>query len=142
MYYNGPVKKLAWLVNAVRNPVEMVLFVYSFGLLLFALFLISPFYVANAGSSIWQIVPERAAEMVVGLLFFLVSLPGTIAPFQKKTKRVATTKKAALCMFSAFLFLAILRILIYGWLPATWLPLLMISLTSGGLRLYLEVRRV
>jgi hypothetical protein len=129
------------LVNAVRNPVEMAMFIYSLGVFLFALFILSPWYVGSPGGSIWLALHERIAELITGVIFIVVSLPGTMIPFVKKPNREKFAKRSALWLFLCFLFLAILRVLIFGWLPATWIPLIILSLTSGGFRLFYEVRQ-
>lgn len=134
-------RKLSWLIKSVHNPVEMTLFLYSLGLFLFALFLMSPFYVGSPGGSIWPVITGRPAEIGVGLLFLGASLPGLIAPFRPEPNRNRLESRAATMLFLSFLFLGILRILIFGWLPVTWLPLLIEALTCGGLRLFLQVRR-
>lgn len=138
---------MGWLLNAARNPVESILFIFSMSLLLYALFVMSPFYSPDQGlppngSVVADSFPNRLSEFVLGGIFLLFSLPGVVALFLKDGARISCLKLSSFMLFLAYTFLAILRLVIYGPTPVTWLNLLAVSLACGVLRLYLEVRRV
>lgn len=132
-------KSFAWLLKVARSPVESIGFIISTGLFFYACYLLSPVYQSSytvlAASGL-----QRGAEFALGFFFLLSSLPGLVSVFIPPLKKQRTLKLGTFGLFLSFLFLFILRIVVFGFLPLTWLPLLMISLTCGILRLYLEVR--
>lgn len=129
------------LLDIARKPVEAVTFIIAFSLLAFSLYLVSPWYEPGYDRVIADSPTNRYVEYVVGVAFFLISLPGAIFPFLNDGARQNALKFATFSMFIAFLFQAILRIVSVGWTPVHWLSVLVISLICGALRLYLEVKR-
>lgn len=117
-----------------------MLFVYSLGLFCFSCYILGPWYV-QAGTPLSISLNQRIVEYVVGVIFILSSMPGMMAPVLDNEKRRKALKLSSVLLFLIFLFLAIIRILITGFIPLTWVPLLLIALTAGGLRLYLGVRK-
>lgn len=125
-------------LKALRSPVEGIVWIYSTGLFFYACFLASPFYATGTGSVVSAGLPRMASYVLAGV-FILASLPGMIAPFLANKTRAL--KFTTFGIFLAFMFLTILRVVIVGWIPVTWFPTLLVSLTSGYLHLWLKVRR-
>jgi hypothetical protein len=133
-------KSFGTLLNkAVRNPVEGVIGIFSFGLLFYAVYLVSPWY--HAGYNVATAGLQRNAEYVFGAFMILTAIPGLIAPFVNEFKRGRLLYTATTGVFLSFLFLTILRILLFGFIPFTWLPIIMISLASAYLNVWLKVRK-
>lgn len=130
-------RRFKWIES---HPVEAVIAVFSLGLMVYALFVLSPFYHADLGNSIAASLPARWQEMLLGSFFLSTSIPGLIAPFNRKVPNVFL-EWGTMGMFMSFLFLTIVRIALYGWIPFTWLTLLVISVASGILRIYLRSHR-
>jgi hypothetical protein len=128
-------KGLQWVAN---HPVESITFVFSVTLVISALWIVGPWYIPSADSPIQAAFVRRVVEVSVGGILLICGLPGTIAPFS--TKPLGKLKVGTMLVFLCFFFLALLRLLIFGLLPLTWLPILMIALASGILRLHLGTR--
>ena len=133
-------KTLAKLVSAAKSPVEGVIHIFSTGLLLYASYLLSPWYEPNYVTAVSAGL-QNNAEVGLAILYVVCSAPGIIAPFFKNKTRTTLLKLASFGVFLSFLFLAVLRITLLGWLPLTWLPPVMISLASGYLHIWLEVTK-
>lgn len=133
-------KRFGWLLIAARKPVESILFIFSVCLMGYSLYVMSPWYDPGFPTTLTATPPNRVTEFVVASLFLLSSLPGLVAPFVEKPRQLYL-KLASFGMFLSFLFLTILRLVIYGPIPVTWVHLIGVSLTCGLLRLYLEVRK-
>lgn len=133
-------KSFGAILRAVRNPVEGVIVIFSTGLFAYALYLLSPWYQANYSTAISAGL-QGNAETALAVFFAIATLPGLFAPFMRVERRERSLKLATFSVFLSFLFLFILRIVIFGWLPWSWLPLIMISLASGYLHLWLKVRK-
>lgn len=129
-----------WLLKAARSPVESISFIISTGLFLYACYLVSPVYEGGYGT-VMAASLQRGAEYGLGVFFILSSLPSIVGAFVKPLKRRRLLKSGTFGLFLSFFFLAFLRVAVFGWLPMTWIPLLLLSLTCGILRLYLEVSR-
>lgn len=138
MRYNINMKSLGTLLNkAVRSPVEGVIVIFSSGLLFYALYLVSPWY--DASYAIATDALQRNAEYAFGLFMIVTAVPGLISLFVKESqRRTRFLKTASTGVFLSFLFLAILRVALFGFTPFTWLPLIMISLASAFLHLWLK----
>lgn len=117
------------------------MFIFSSGLFGYALYFLSPLYQPTYGTIIPAAGLQHSVEMALGLLFALSALPGVVAPFIRKARRERSLKFATFGIFISFLFLTILRTVVFGWLPVTWLPLLLISLSSAYLHVWLKVRK-
>lgn len=134
-------RRLAWLLNAMRKPVEASMFVYSTGLLMLSLYIMSPWYHAAESSAAAAFDGQRIGEFVMASVFIICSLPGVIVPFVKEERRTHWLKHATFGIFLAFFFLFLLRVILYGWTPWLWIYPLMISLSSGIKRIFIEVRQ-
>ncbi len=134
-------KRLGWLLHAMRKPVEASMFVYSTGLLMLSLYIISPFYESRVGSALSTFEGARLAEIGIAVVFALMALPGVISPFVHENTRTKLMKMATFNIFLAFFFLFLLRVVVYGWTPWIWIYPLMISLSSGIKRIFIEVRQ-
>lgn len=140
MSYNEAMRSLGFVLRLFRNPVEGVIFIFSSGLFGYALYVLSPWYQQKYTTAVSAGL-NSTAEIALAIFFALTTLPGLIAPFMRKDQREKSLKLATFAIFVSFLFLFILRIAILGWLPVTWLPLVMISLASGYLHIWLKVRK-
>jgi uncharacterized membrane protein len=129
---------LGFVLKLFRSPVEGVTFIFSAGLFGYALYVLSPLYVSNYPSAVSEGL-NHGGETALVIFFLLTTLPGLLAPFMRKRERAL--KLATFSSFVSFLFLFILRVAIFGWLPVIWLPLIMISLASAYLHVYLKVRK-
>jgi hypothetical protein len=134
-------KRMKWLLWATRNPVETATFIISTGLFFFACYLLSPWYSSDVTSPIAVSLSERTQEYAVGVWFLLTALPGLVASVMKGDQKVNMVKLASFLMFVDFTFLAILRLVSIGPIPATWIQLIVIALISGTNWLYLELHR-
>lgn len=141
MGYNGAMRSLGFLVRLFRNPVEGVLWIFSTGLFLYSCYFLSPVYEATYGTIIPAAGLQRGVELALGLFLLLASLPGVVAPFIRKVRRARSLKLGTFSVFLAFLFLTILRIAIFGLVPASWIPMLLICLASAYLHIWLKVRK-
>jgi hypothetical protein len=139
MPYNGVMRLLGKILSAARNPVEGIIFIFSTGLFVYAIYLLSPWYAPNYPTAISAGL--GGLEAFAAIFFAVTALPGMVAPFMRKERRTRSLKIASIAVFLSFLFLMILRIVIFGWIPLTWLPLIMISLASGYLHVWLKVRQ-
>lgn len=133
-------KGMGVIVEAMRNPVEGIIGIFSTGLFAYAVYLLSPWYEANYTATITAGL-QNEAELALAIFFILSALPGLVAPFIRPARRERSLKLATMGVFLSFLFLFILRIVLFGLIPWTWLPLLMISLVSAYLHIWLKVRK-
>lgn len=130
-------RRFLWIES---HPVEAVIFVFSFVLFLYAGFVMTPWYHADFGNAVAASLNARWQEMVLASFFVGTSIPGLVAPFHKKIPNVwLEWGTFGLCL--SFLFLTLLRLLLYGFIPLTWLALIAISIASGVLRVYLRSHR-
>lgn len=130
-------KRINWIEE---HPVEAVIFVFSFCLFFYAAFVLTPWYLAATGNAIATSFPMRWQELIIAGSFLVSSVPGLIAPFNKKIPNVFL-ELGTLGICLSFLFLTILRVALYGWIPFTWLAFVAISVSSGILRIYLRSHR-
>lgn len=130
------------MVKLFKNPVEGVVFIFSTGLFSYAMYVLSPLYQSSASSgSVVSAGLNSTAQIVLGVFFALTTLPGLLAPFMRSERRERSLGIATFTIFLSFLFLFILRVALFGWLPWTWMPLILISLASGYLHIWLKVRK-
>lgn len=134
-------RRLGWLLHAMRKPVEASMFVYSTGLLFLSLYILSPWYAPSAGSSFSTFDGRRVAELCVAGFLLLLSLPGVIQPFVHEDQKEKWLKRATFNIFLGFFFLFLLRVIVAGWTPVIWLYPLLISLSSGIKRIFVGVRK-
>lgn len=132
---------MSFLVRLFRNPIEGIVFILSTGLFSYAVYLLSPFYVATYATAVSAGLATGGPATALALFFALTTIPGLIAPFMRKERRERSLSLASFGIFVSFLFLFILRVIIFGWVPWTWLPLILISLVSGYLHIWLKVRK-
>jgi hypothetical protein len=132
-------KSMIVILKAVRSPVEGIVGIFSSGLLVYALYLASPWYHANY--NVTTAALQRNVEYILAATMMLASLPGLVAPFIRKERRHRSLKLGTFGVFMSFLFLTVLRVIVFGWIPLSWLPLLMISLASAFLHIWLTVRK-
>lgn len=130
------VNKLKWLE---RNPVEAVIFIVSLGLFIYSIIAMTPFYTAANGNVLEAGLPWWGGWISSGY-FALASIPGLIAPFNKRVPNV-WLEWGTFSMFLSYLFLTIMRVVLYGWFPLTWFSLLVVSFACGALRIYLRSHR-
>lgn len=133
-------KKIQWIGPHLA---EILLFLFGVGLMVFALYIVGPWFLSYVGtvSPISVGVAQRSAQIVIGLFFLFSSGVNVSIPiFRKTSKRLTVTKLAAILSFISFSFLAFLRILVFGWLPLTWIYPVMLALACGVIRVYLELR--
>lgn len=136
------IERLTRLLSIVRKPVESVTWIMAFCLLVFALYLASPWYVPNYPDIITaRTESDRIVEYAVSLIFFCGSLPGVVFPLLGDGPRRKALKFATFFLFAAFLFQTVLRGLSEGWIPPNWIAPATLTLISGALRLYLEVKK-
>lgn len=140
MAYNEVMKSLSFMVRLFRSPIEGIIFIFSSGLFSYAIYLLSPLYESTYNTPISAGLAS-GGEIVLALFFALTTIPGLAAPFMRKERRERSLSLASFSIFISFLFLFILRIAIFGWIPWTWLPLILISLASGYLHIWLKVRK-
>lgn len=123
------------------HPVEAVIFVISVALAVLALNILGPWYVhVGDASTIAQGVPGRLPEMLLAGFFLITSVPGMIAPFNKKVPNV-WLEWGTMGLFMSFLFMTILRLIVYGAFPFTWVTTLAVATVCGLLRIYLRSHR-
>lgn len=117
------------------------MFVYSTGLLFMSLYILTPWYSSGAGSSFATFDGKRIVELCVAGGLVLLAAPGVILPFVREENRVKWLKRATFNIFLGFFFLFLLRVVVAGWTPIIWLYPLLISLSSGIKRIFVEVRK-
>lgn len=131
-------KRFKWIES---HPVEAVIFVISIALTILAVNILGPWYIQVAdASTIAQGIPGRLPEQLLGSFFLLTSVPGMIAPFNKKIPNV-WLEWGTMGLFMSFLFMGILRVVVYGWVPFTWVTILAVAIVCGLLRIYLRSHR-
>lgn len=123
-----------------RKPIEVIMFIIAIGLLAYSLLVLSPFYVSDYGNAIAEGFASRGFEVGITLGFMASSIPGIIAPFNPKIPNIFM-EWGSMGMFLSFLFLTILRVMLYGFMPLTWIHLLTLSLVCGAVRIYLRSHR-
>lgn len=133
-------RKFEWVAPHLA---EILLIIFGLALATFALYIIGPWFLNFLGSNsvVGAGVPERGLQLAVGLFFLVTSLVNLSIPaFRNPVKRLRVAKYAALGSFLSFVFLAFLRILVFGWIPLTWIYPVALALASGLIRLYLETK--
>lgn len=125
---------LSWIA---KNPVEAIIFVFSAGFFLYFLYFISPFYEAQYVTPLSLSLTQRSQEYIFGSLFLVSTTPGIVSPFLKNNRYL---KFSATMIMIQSMFLAVLRIMVIGWVPVTWMPLILISLASMILSVYLGTK--
>lgn len=140
MPYNENMKSLSFMLRLFRNPIEGIVFIFSAGLFSYAVYALSPLYEASYPTAISAGL-SNTIGMVLAIFFALTTIPGLIAPFMRKERRERSLNIATFTIFVSFLFLFILRVSVFGWVPWSWMPLIVIALTSGYLHVWLKVRK-
>lgn len=130
-------RRINWIE---QHPVEAVIFVISLCLMIYSVFVFTPWYHADMGNSIATGFPVRWHELVIAGFFFGSTVPGLIAPFNKKVPNVFL-EWGTFGMSLSFLMLTILRVTLYGWIPFTWLAFVAIGVSCAILRIYLRSHR-
>lgn len=125
-----------WILSAIKKPVEASMFVYSLGLLVLATHVV---LTTETGQGSVFYYFDYPLQLLFGMSLIILAIPGIIVPFARN--RVKWLKHATFGIFLAFFFLFLLRVVIYGWIPWIWIYPLMISLSSGIKRLFVEVNR-
>lgn len=133
-------KKIHWVGPYLA---EILLFIFGAGLMVFSLYIVGPWFLSYVTgiSPIAAGVSERSAQIIIGLFFmFSAAVNLSIPMFRKSKRRLMITKLAAALSFISFSFLVFLRILVFGWLPLTWIYPVILALACGVIRIYLELR--
>lgn len=111
-------------------PVPATLFVLALGLFLWGALVVSPWF--DGAAVISAFGHNRLAETLLGVIYMLIG--GTrIVGVAFKCKRLMLGVPYGLMM--GYLYLALLRINVVGWLPLTWLPLVICAVIAGICRL-------
>lgn len=130
---------MRWTRNIANKPIEeSLVFIFSLGFFLYFLYFISPLYEAHYVSSLALAIGQRSQEYIFGTFFLATTLPGLVAPFVKNKKWLY---RGSTLMFIDTAFLAIVRVLAFGLLPATWLPLVLISMACLIITIYVRANR-
>lgn len=132
-------KVWVWLLNAVRSPVETIMFLISIALFAVAFYYSSPWYNSEYSTALSNSFTELERP-IVSLILIIVSVIGIFAFFVRENKD-KWLKAATFNLFTTWLFLCILRWVSVGFIPFTWVPILALSLISGLLRLYVGVHK-
>lgn len=125
-FIKGSGKRLASI------PIPATLFVLGLGLFIWGAYVVTPWYVPAAPVSL--AFDTRWTEVALGLLYMGL---GGIRVAGSLTKNKTLMLMAPYGLMMGYLFLAILRIAVVGWIPFTWLPLVVCALISGICRLAL-----
>lgn len=129
-------REFQWIVD---NPLYAIIGVLAVIMLVFGVYLGSPWYVPGPDATAGNIFESRWSQFIVSLAY---CTPSAIAIYGliRKSRRAITS--AAFWLFFIYLFATILRISVIGWVPFTWLFILCGGLIAGVIRLSLEVRKI
>jgi hypothetical protein len=115
---------LAWVP---KNPIESVLLVKAIVLVLFALYFVLPMSINDPGV-ISTVFNTQIEHVIIGAA---LASPGIYSVYGFIKKELAVMHSAAFFMIIAWLFLAILRVVIFGFEPFSgWLLYLSPAVTT------------
>lgn len=114
-------------------PVPAIMFVLALNLFVWGAYTASPWNVPS--------VPVAEAFDHRGIYEFILGLIYMVIGGIRATGYLLHSKKlllaAPFAMMMGYLFLAILRIVVLGWFPVSWMPLVVCAVISGICRLAL-----
>lgn len=119
-------------------PWETVLVIIALIMLVFGLYLVSPWYpqIPALSTAVFAQVFQSANERMFLAIFYVGAPLLTLAGIATKKRR--WTKTGALGLFMIYLFAALLRISTVGFTPVYWLFILGLGLIAGVARLQLK----
>lgn len=124
------------------KPLAIIELVLAIGILGFGLYLLTPLFEANTSSTIGLTLSTDLSRTILAFLFTAPSFFTLWGFCCNKNKRSLTCRSVgALGIFNAYLFVAILRIVTGGWIPAGWIFLFALSLIAGVIHLRLQYER-
>ena len=113
------------------NPHLVIECVLALALIIFGLYVASPWYVVTASNALGAIADTQISRSILGGLYLVPALM-TLIGFKRKHLR----KWGAFGMFCAYLFAVLLRLLTVGFFPFIWLFMFALSLIAGTLYIY------
>lgn len=122
----------------VENPAFAILAVLSFALLIFGVYLGSPYYVSGPQAAASQLFHDQIDQLVLAAVYVTPPLMTLYGVFAKKRKWIV---KGAKWLFVVYLFATLLRITAIGFTPLLWVFLLACGLTAGICSLSLEFKQ-
>lgn len=127
--------KIRWKGHGQRIaaiPVPATLFVLALGLFLMGAYIASPWNVPS--TPVARTFHQEIAEVLFGCLYMLLGAMGWLGSLIN-SRRLTIISPYALMM--GYTFLGLLRIIVAGWFPVTWLLLFMLAIIAGICRLAL-----
>ncbi len=116
--------------NAAEKPIEAIQVIVAITVFILALWVASPIYVPTSSSSAVAIAFSNniLQKALIGLVIGLPPLPIILSLFFKRFNTVSWYIRSTQGMFICLLFLTLLRVLVVGWLPLTWVSTLGLAL--------------
>lgn len=109
--------------------------ILAVGLFLFGLYFIGPWYVGGPTTAIGAVFDNAISRLVLGIAYLVPSSMVLWGTKKGYSFRRWGTFGVALC----YLFITILRLLTFGFVPAIWIFMLACSLVAGMVYLYVSV---
>ena len=125
------------LKHLAAIPVPAIMFVLALGLFLWGAYVVSPWYIGTAPVN-YTFDHQRTYEIVLGAVYMVL---GGARLYGVAFKRAWLAEIGPTLVMMGYLFLALLRIVVVGWTPVSWLPLLLLAIVAAICRLALSVGR-
>lgn len=124
---------LAWVV---KNPIETICLLLAITLVIFGAYYVLPISIdsANVVTAVFSAPEEHA---IVGMVLAAIGGYGVYAFLSPVTAKMHT---GIFLISLTYSFLAILRVLVFGWFPIGWVLFLTLAAISGVCYLVLGVR--
>lgn len=121
----------------LNRPLHVVLGVVVTTMLLFGLYLVSPFYEAVPTSAIAVVFDTRWVQYIVAAFYVT---PGVLYIWGTVKRSKKLLRRSASWAFYVYTFAAVLRIVSVGFFPWIWLFILALGLIAAVIRLSMELR--
>lgn len=130
------------VTGIAARPIQAIEVVVALTLLVFGLYIMSPFYVITTTAAIAESFgQEQALRSAVGFIFYIIpSSPTVLSLFFPRFDTPKWHAKANLGMFIGVMFLTLLRLLTVGLFPFTWLFSLGLGLVAAVCYLYWKAK--
>jgi len=130
------------ILRISNKPMESIQGVIATSCFFFGLYVLSPFYVQGAISSISVVFSDSTiGRMSVGLFFFVLpALPTILGFFYERYRTLKWRSRSAFYMFVGISFLTCLRLITLGFTPLIWVFYLSLGIISAILYLYWKAR--
>jgi hypothetical protein len=121
--------------GARRDPVYTIGVILAVGLIMFAIYFIGPWYVGGPTTAIGLVFDNPITRAVLGVIYLVPSIAVLVGAKGGRKYRRFGTFGMSLC----FLFITMLRLVTIGFVPAIWIFVLVCTLISSLVYLYVSI---